>query len=407
MTDRTLPSAFVSAGRDHMRAALSKVTRVIEKHNSIPLLSMVELRCIDDKVIAVGTDMDMLAYAEVEGALPFEGRILCPAAELYAFARKSYGQDITIQSLDDGRVRALSKPGSLTFTACGYDTPLPPPSIEGKDPVAIVGLDRADFVQALRDIAPFISSEETRYYLNGIFFQNAGDNRVRMTATDGHRLGCVTLKAGGDVEGALGDGSAGNGIIVPRKAIEYMVSVFPHQPPMIYLDAYEVEGEITKDGETTKVKTRPWVGFRVERLTLKTKLIDGTFPDYGRVVPDTKGEDMVSAVINPGKLARALAAVSLGSKDSSRAVKVEIGEKSVRLSMKQDGSHVVEAAVNSAWVKGAWKAPMGFNVRYVADAMTFGRGDVEMFMRDVGSPVVLRDVADPDRFSVLMPMKVG
>jgi DNA polymerase-3 subunit beta len=226
-----------------------------------------------------------------------------------------------------------------------------------------------------------ISTEETRYYLNGIFLHAAKSNDVpmlRAVATDGHRLARMEIP--------LPEGAGGMpGVIVPRKTVAELRKLLE-----------EAEQDIAVALSETKIR------FTFGATVLTSKLIDGTFPDYDRVIPT--GNDRVLEV-NCREFAEAVDRVSTISTEKSRAVKLALERGSLTLSATspENGTATEEIEANY----GAQPLEIGFNARYLLDIAEQIEGDGARFaMADAASPTVVCDTADRSALYVLMPMRV-
>jgi DNA polymerase-3 subunit beta len=226
-----------------------------------------------------------------------------------------------------------------------------------------------------------ISTEETRYYLNGIFFHvhGEGDNaRLRAVATDGHRLAKAEIDAPAGSQG-MPD------IIVPRKTVGEIQKLLDDPEKMVAVDLSDTKIRLT-----------------IDNITLTSKLIDGTFPDYERVIP--KGNDKVMTVAT-STFKAAVDRVSTISSDRGRAVKLSLSDDTMELAVNNpdSGSATDEIAV------GYDSEPLeiGFNSRYLLDIADQLSSDEAVFrLADPGSPTLVQDKDDPDALYVLMPMRV-
>ncbi|HXP95139.1 MAG TPA: DNA polymerase III subunit beta, partial [Telmatospirillum sp.] len=240
----------------------------------------------------------------------------------------------------------------------------------------------ADDLKGLIDRTRFaISSEETRYYLNGIYLHAASSSGVpvlRAVATDGHRLARVEVP--------LPEGAPGMpGVIVPRKTVAELRKL---------LD--ETNVDVTVSLSETKIR------FAFDDAVMTSKLIDGTFPDYERVIP--ADNDKVLEV-DCKSLAQAVDRVSAISTEKSRAIKlsVEKGGLTLSASSPENGSAVEELEASY----DASPMEIGFNSRYLLDILAQIEGDAARFaMADAASPTVVREVTDSSAVYVLMPMRV-
>src|SRR5215472_2870000 len=243
--------------------ALSHVQSVVERRTTIPILSNVLLRAASGKLAMSATDMDLEIVESVPARIERDGRTTAPAQTLYDIVRKLRdGAQVEFETIGE-RNEMVLRSGRSTFTlSC-----LPPedyPVMTGAELPHNFTLTAAE-LRSLIDRTRFaISTEETRYYLNGIYLHATKNNEVpvlRSVATDGHRLARVEM--------VLPEGAAGiPGVIIPRKTV-------------IELRKLVEEGEDEAQIALSETKIR----FIVGEATLTSKLIDGTFPDYDRVIP--------------------------------------------------------------------------------------------------------------------------
>jgi DNA polymerase III subunit beta len=369
--------------------ALSHVQSVVERRTTIPILSNVLLHAEGagsgpGKLALSATDMDLEIVERVPGRIEREGRTTAPAHTLYDIVRKlREGAQVELETLGE-RNEMVLRSGRSTFTlAC-----LPPEDY----PVMSAGelphhftLSAAE-LRSLIDRTRFaISTEETRYYLNGIYLHATKNNEVpviRAVATDGHRLARVEITA---PEGAAGM----PGIIVPRKTVIELRKL---------VDEGEEEVQIAL-GET---KIRCAIG----EAALTSKLIDGTFPDYDRVIPVNNDKILE---VECKEFADAVDRVSTISTERSRAVKLAVdrGNLVVSATSPENGTAVEELEVRYQ------NSPIeiGFNSRYLLDITEQIVGEYAQFqMADAGSPTIVRDSAPEangaSALYVLMPMRV-
>jgi DNA polymerase III subunit beta len=368
--------------------ALSHVQSVVERRTTIPILSNVLLRADSaggaGRLALSATDMDVEIVERVAARVERDGQTTAPAHTLYDIVRKlREGAQIELETLG-GRNEVALRSGRSTFTlAC-----LPPEDF----PVMSAGELPHRFVLSAGELRTLIdrtrfaiSTEETRYYLNGIYLHATKSNEVpvvRAVATDGHRLARIEMTA---PEGAAGM----PGIIVPRKTVLELRKL---------VDEGDEEVQVAL-GET---KIRCAVG----EAELTSKLIDGTFPDYDRVIP--AGNDKLLEV-DCKSFAEAVDRVSTISSERSRAVKlaIERGSLVVSATSPENGTAVEELEVRYQ----STPIEIGFNSRYLLDITDQIVGEyVQFLMADAGSPTILRDGASEasgaNALYVLMPMRV-
>lgn len=360
--------------------SLQHVTSVVERRNTIPILANVSLRAEGDVLHLKATDLDIevTEVAKAETATP--GGTTVPAHTLHDIVRKlPEGAQIELASKgDEGRL-AITAGSSRFLLAC-----LP------ADDFPDLGLDGMshNFELPARDLARLIdktrfavSTDETRYYLNGIYLhaiETEGSWQLRSVATDGHRLARMDV--------GLPDGGMGMpGIILPRKTVQELAKL------------------LADHSETVSVNlSANKIRFTVGNVVLTSKLIDGTFPDYQRVVPQNNDKTMRvdNAVFNS-----AVDRVSTLSSEKGRAVKLNISDDRLVLSVNnpESGSATEELSVD---YRGE-PLEIGFNARYLLDISAQFEGDRAVFkLSDPSAPTVLQDEKDASALYVLMPMRV-
>jgi len=370
--------------------ALGHVQSVVERRTTIPILSNVLLRAEAGRLALSATDMDLEIVEGVPARIERDGRTTAPAHTLYDIVRKlREGAQVELEAPNGaggGRNEMLLRSGRSTFTlAC-----LPPedyPVMSAGELPHHFALSAAE-LRGLIDRTRFaISTEETRYYLNGIYLHATKNNEVpvvRAVATDGHRLARVEITA---PEGAAGM----PGVIVPRKTVLELRKL---------VEEGDAEAEVQIALGDTKIRCA------IGDAALTSKLIDGTFPDYDRVIPS--GNDKILEV-DCKSFAEAVDRVSTISTERSRAVKlaIERGGLVVSATSPENGTAVeeLEARYESTPIE------IGFNSRYLLDITDQILGEYVQFqMADAGSPTIVRDGAPEangaSALYVLMPMRV-
>jgi DNA polymerase-3 subunit beta len=362
--------------------ALGHVQSVVERRTTIPILSNVLLRAEDGKLALSATDMEleMVSTVPAQGVKP--GGTTVPAHTLYDIIRKlPEGAQVALEVEDaKGAGQMVLRSGRSTFMlAClpAADYPL----LAGGELAHNFTLSAADLKRLIDRTRFAISTEETRYYLNGIYLHAAKSEKVAMlraVATDGHRLARMELP--------LPEGAAGMpGVIVPRKTVGELRKL---------LD--EMDQDVTVSLSDTKIR----FAFGVTVLT--SKLIDGTFPDYDRVIP-TGNDKTLEVECKP--FAEAVDRVSAISTEKSRAVKLVLDRNSLTLSATSPENGTASEEIEVRY--GAAAIEIGFNSRYLLDIAEQIEGDgVKFIMADAASPTIVRDAADSSALYVLMPMRV-
>jgi DNA polymerase III subunit beta len=360
--------------------ALSHVQSVVERRTTIPILSNLLLRVESAALSLAATDMDLEIVERVGAQVARDGRTTVPAHTLYDIVRKlREGAQVEIDAGGDRNAMVL-RSGRSTFTLTCLPAEDYPQMATGELPYNFT-LSAAE-LRALIDRTRFaISTEETRYYLNGIYLHATKNNEVpvmRAVATDGHRLARMEM--------VLPEGAAGMpGVIVPRKTV-------------LELRKLVEEGEAEVQVALSDSKVR----FTLGDASLTSKLIDGTFPDYDRVIPANNDKILE---VDCKSFAEAVDRVSTISTEKSRAVKlaIEQGSLTVSATSPENGTATEELEVRYI----ASPLEIGFNSRYLLDIAEQIDGEGAQFqMSDAASPTIVRDSADASALYVLMPMRV-
>lgn len=355
---------------------LGHIQRLVDRRVTVPILANVLLTAERDRLVARGTNMDSEITASVSAQVATNGALTVPAHLLYDIVRKMpAGSQIAIEQ--DGET-LIVKAGRSRFKV-----PTLPvsdfPELAMTDGVRF-DLPGADLRRLIGKTQFAISTEETRYYLNGIYLHiaQAGDFMLRAVATDGHRLARV--------DAALPDGAEDMpGVIVPRDTVD---SIW--------------KGKLFDDAETISIEVNASkIAFAAGDLRIVSKLIDGTFPDYGRVIPQNNEKKLV---VDKAALEAAVDRVSVVGGKESRAVKMSISTENVELSFRSadfcDAADEIEAEYYDEPIE------IGFNHNYVRDILK-ELGDRAMVkLGDPGSPTIFRDPDDGSTLFVLMPMRV-
>lgn len=350
----------INVPRGDLARLLQNVTKVVESRSTIPIISCVRLVNADGVLTATATDLDIEARGSVASDLASEDAAFCVNARMLTD---------TVARLAGDTVGIAVEPGHIVVTA-------------GRSRIKLQTLPVGDFPEFSADdlgepfkvdmaalFAPCqfaISTEETRYYLNGVYFRGSG-KQLTAVSTDGHRLAHHVADHDAQFDG----------IIVPRK----ISGLLP-------------KGEITV--EISRAKIRLSSG----DLILTSKLIDGTFPDYERVIP--RGNDKV-VIVDRDTLAAAATRVGVVADMHGRAVKLSIAPDQIELTLRGDGDEATEEV--SADYSGE-PFEIGFNVKYLAEVLgNLPAGNVEMAL-EPGGPALMRPVGGGAFEAVLMPMRV-
>ena len=354
---------------------LGHVQSVVERRNTIPILANVVLRAEEGELSLTATDMDMDIATEVGCSVMTAGTTTLSAHLLYDIARKlPDGAEVEI-AVNDGH--AMVSAGRSSFRLPTLPVEDFPAISSNELPVnfSLTAADMRDLIDATRFA---ISTEETRYYLNGIYIHKAESGELCAVATDGHRLAMTRQ--------ALPSGAAQMpSIILPRKAVSELRKL---------LDDF--------DGDVLIGLSETRAGFRFGVVRLTSKLIDGTFPDYTRVIP--VGNDRIMQV-DVSAFSAAVDRVSTIASEKSRSVKM--GLRSGVLTLSASNTDASSATEELEVSYDGPEMEIGFNARYLLDIAGQVNSDmVEFALADQGSPSLVRAPGDEASLFVLMPMRV-
>ncbi|QQQ18055.1 DNA polymerase III subunit beta [Brevundimonas vitis] len=366
--------------RSALLRALGHVQSVVERRNTIPILSNVLLSAGRDRLSFAATDLDMEMTDEAEAQVHVEGQITAPAHTLYEIVRKlSDGAEVSLSyNGDDPRlvVSAGRSKFNLPVLPAG-DFPIMSSDASGTR----YAMPKEDLARLIDKTRFAVSTEETRYYLNGLYLHTvaeAGVPMLRAVATDGHRLALAETPA---PEGAAG----GPGVIVPRKTVDQVRRL---------LD--DGSGPVEVQVSAQKIR------FEFGQASLTSKVIDGAFPDYMRVIP--KGNDKQADIDNT-VFASAVDRVATISAEKSRSVKLAFDTDRVKLTVRNMEAGQAEEEIEIGYSEEPFE--IGFNARYLMDVAGQITGETAMFkFADPASPTLVLDPGDPGVQYVLMPLRV-
>ena len=357
---------------------LSHVQSVVERRNTIPILSNVLIEASGDGYLKLmATDLDLQINESVPAAVDTPGATTVSAHTLFDIARKlPEGSQVQL-SAAEGKMTIVA--GRARFQLGTLPRDDFPVIAEGELPVQFE-LPAETLKQIIDKTRFAISTEETRYYLNGIFFHVSDEAQpvLKAAATDGHRLARVTV--------TRPDGAQGMpDVIVPRKCVGELRKL---------LD--EVDGTVGVSLSASKIR------FDLGTAVLTSKLIDGTFPDYSRVIPT--GNDKLLK-LDPQSFMEGVDRVATIASEKTRAVKMSLEKDKVTLSVTSPENGTAAEEVSGEYSSEGFD--IGFNARYLLDILGQIEGDtVEVHLADAAAPTLIRENDKAPALYVLMPMRV-
>jgi DNA polymerase-3 subunit beta len=357
---------------------LGHVHSVVERRNTIPILSNVLIEADEDGGIRLmATDLDLQINERVEASVADPGATTVSAHTLFDIVRKlPEGSQVELIAAEN---RMQVNAGRARFQLSTLPRDDFPVIAEGDLPTRFE-LPAATLKQIIDKTRFAISTEETRYYLNGIYIHVSDEAQpvLKAAATDGHRLARVTVPR---PEGAQGM----PGVIIPRKCVGELRKL---------LD--EVDGTVQVSLSDTKIR------FDLGSAVLTSKLIDGTFPDYSRVIP-TANDKLLK--LDPRAFEEGVDRVSTIASERTRAVKMALDRDKITLSVTSPENGTAAEEISADY--GADSFEIGFNARYLLDILNQIEGDsVEVHLADAAAPTLLRENDKAPALYVLMPMRV-
>ena len=370
----------VTLERSNLLKSLNHVHRVVERRNTIPILSNVLLKASAASLEMKATDLDLEMTEAIPAVVERAGATTVPAHLLYDIVRKlPDGAEVMLKTADDGNSMTVISGRASFRLQCLPQSDFP--ELSAGSFSHMFRIDSAVLKHLIDKTQFAISTEETRYYLNGIYLhaiESGGQLRLRSVATDGHRLARAETEAPAGAEGMPG-------IIVPRKTVAELQKL---------LDNPDIA--VTVELSDTKIR------FTIGSVVLTSKLIDGTFPDYQRVIPTGNDKKLT---IDRQTFSQAVDRVSTISSERGRAVKMAIADGQVTLTVNNPDSGSATEEIPASYESEPLE--IGFNARYLLDvAAQLTGSDARFLLADAGSPTLIQDTSDEHALYVLMPMRV-
>ncbi len=365
--------------RDTLLKSLNFVQGVVEKKNTLPILSNVLLNLKNNKLSIVATDLDIAFYDEIsEIKMIKEGSTTTSAAILYDILRKiSSDSELNFELKSENKLSLKSENSDFNLLCLPTDNfPTFNDDFEGQE----IQLEKNRFLKLLNKTRISISNDDTRHYLNGIFLhltESHGRNFLTGVATDSHRLSSSSLEI--DLKGDF------SSLILPRKTVFQLCTLLS-----------ETNEKLTMQTTENKIK------FNLGNIRLISKVIDGKFPDYKKVVP-TNNQKLLE--VSSKDFINSVERVTSVSLDRKEGVKLVITKENVQLLVNSansgDGNEIIKANFNSE------KLNISFNSKYLIDiASEIEDENLKMKLKDSVSPVLIEDSSDKNSYYVIMPMKI-
>jgi DNA polymerase-3 subunit beta len=373
----------IKANSSDLLKALNHIHGIVEVRHTLPILSNIVLSAGNNELSLSSTNLDIFCSDKIDAEIVNSGEISVPAITFFEIVKRLPSGSDVILSMGDEDTELILKCGRSKFNLSTLKTE-DFPILSDKD-LSTNFVISADELSRMIDKTKFaISNEETRYYLNGIFFHKAESNSIkflRAVATDGHRLAQYDIPLPQGAEEITG-------IIIPKKTVFELRKV---------LD--DADGDVSVSLNENKIK------FSFNNLKIISKVIDGTFPDYTKVIPQNNDKKFKT---NNSELKNAIdrvSAVAINEETKSKAIKLTIENNKLNLSVESQSKGSAKEEIDISYSNE--KVDIGFNSRYLLDICNEVDGDeIDVNLLDSISPAIILDKTDENLFFVLMPMRI-
>jgi DNA polymerase III subunit beta len=361
---------------DELKKALYRAQGIVERKTTMPILANVLVTAGKSGVTVTAFDLDIGIVSDHPAEVMKPGAVTLSAKYVFDIVQNLPEAQVTIKKLPNNYAEITS--GSAHFKIVGM-APEEYPKLPKEENAPLVKISGNTLLEMIKKTSFAISTDETRYILNGVFFEPREGGKLRMVATDGHRLSLVERELEGDFK-------LRGGVIIPRKGLLELKRLLDEAP----------------DAECQLGFAENSALFKKPGLTMVMRLIDGQFPEYQRVIPK-EGEKVVT--ISKLRLQEGLKRIALLSADKSNAVKIGLSENQLRITSHNPDLGEAKDDIEIPYKGG--EVSIGFNARYLIDVLSVLEGDEVVFeLGDEHSPGVLRPPGDKSYTAVVMPMRV-
>ena len=368
-----------SIKRDVLLKSLNLVQGIIEKKNTLQILSNVLLEVKNNKLIIIGTDLDLIFYEEISDIkITSEGSTTTSAAILYDILRKiSATSEIKFDLKSENKLNLTTENSDFNLLCLPINNfPNFSENFVGDEIV----LSRSKLLSLLNKVKISISNDDTRHYLNGIFLHlTEAENKCYLTgvATDSHRLSSSSME--------IEKGKNFSQLILPRKTVFQLCTLLQ-----------ETNDDVIMQTSDTKIL------FKTKNIKLISKVIDGKFPDYKKVVPTVNDKALI---VSSKDFIDSIERVTTVSIDRKEGVKLVINKDNIKLSVNSTNSGEGNEVIKADY--GSNELIISFNSKYLIDiASQINDPKIKMNFKDSVSPVLVEDKADKNSYYVIMPMKI-
>ena len=363
--------------------ALSHIHGIVEVRHTLPILSNIILEAKDDKLILSSTNLDIYCSDKIKAEVLQSGEVSVSAVTYFEIIKRLPSGSEVLMIMEEGENEIRLTCGRSKFNLSTLKTD-DFPIISDSDLSTNFVLSADELIRIIDKTKFAVSNEETRYYLNGIFLHKAERNSIqflRAVATDGHRLAQYDIPLPQGAEDITG-------IIIPKKTIYELRKV---------LD--DANGDVSVSLNENKIK------FSFNDLKVVSKVIDGTFPDYTKVIPQKNDKNFKTNNSDLKNAIDRVSAVAANEESKSKAIKFCIENNSLSLSVESQSKGSANEMIDVNY--SGDKVDIGFNSKYIIDICNEVDGDeISISLSDSISPAIILDKTDENLFFVLMPMRI-
>ena len=363
--------------------ALSHIHGIVEVRHTLPILSNIILEAKDDKLILSSTNLDIYCSDKIKAEVLQSGEVSVSAVTFFEIIKRLPSGSEVLMIMEEGENEIRLTCGRSKFNLSTLKTD-DFPIISDNDLSTNFVLSADELIRIIDKTKFAVSNEETRYYLNGIFLHKAERNSIqflRAVATDGHRLAQYDIPLPQGAEDITG-------IIIPKKTIYELRKV---------LD--DANGDVSVSLNENKIK------FSFSDLKVVSKVIDGTFPDYTKVIPQKNDKNFKTNNSDLKNAIDRVSAVAANEESKSTAIKFCIENNSLSLSVESQSKGSANEMIDVNY--SGDKVDIGFNSKYIIDICNEVDGDeISISLSDSISPAIILDKTDENLFFVLMPMRI-
>jgi DNA polymerase-3 subunit beta len=371
-------------GRESLLKALQRVQSVVDKKNTIPILSHLLIEAGEDRVIFSATDLEVGLRLSFPAKVSKAGKVAVPAKSLYEIVRElPLDSECQFHIFDNFWIELIS--GKSVFKLVGQDADEFPqlPQIDSEKSFKLTS---SQFAQMIDHTIFAVSNDQSRYDLSGVFLERLkekGKDYLRMVATDGHRLSMMDqmVEAGGEVD-------LEKGVILPRKGLSELRRLLSEEDSF-YCCLMNSNAVFWTDNQ---------------QIQLFMRLLDGEFPDYTPVIPDSNDKRVI---IKREQLLNSLKRISVLSMEHSRSVRFEL--KNGRLHLSSSNPKLGEAKEDLDIDYQGSDIEIGFNAGYFIDILNAmnNQENVVIELSDVLSPSLIKGMKSDGSLNIVMPMQLG